>query len=123
VRRLVELLILAYQRRRARPLTRLQTSVPPATPKPERVGQRTPNGGAYYRATRQPITPTRVRERRFTDRTRRGLDPSEVSAFLHLVADELAALRAELTTTQDENLRIKNALRDWQSRFRPGVPA
>ncbi|WP_233606676.1 DivIVA domain-containing protein [Micromonospora sp. Llam0] len=36
------------------------------------------------------------------DRTRRGLDPAEVRAFLHLVADELAALRAELAMTRDD---------------------
>ena len=79
-----------------------------------------PNGGAYYRSVeRAPISPGQVRDRRFGDRARRGCDPGEVRAFLHLVADELAALRAELATTRDENLRIKRALRDWQSQFHP----
>ena len=66
-------------------------NAPAARPGPaRRVGQRTPNGGAYYRTlARQPITPAQVRDRRFPDRTRRGCDPGEVQAFLHLVADEL----------------------------------
>jgi len=55
--------------------------------------------------------------------TRRGLDPDEVHAFLHRVADELSAVRAELARTRAENSRIKHALRDWQSRFTPGVRA
>ena len=83
-----------------------------------------PNGGAYYRTLeRQQISPGQVRERCFAQRIRHGLDPGEVGAFQHLVADELAALRAELASTRDENLRIKRALRDWQSQFRTGVTA
>lgn len=85
--------------------------------------RRIPNGGAYYRAERAPISPGQVRDRRFPDRTRRGCDPGEVGAFLHLVADELAALRGELATTRDENRRIKQALRSWQSQFRPEASA
>jgi len=71
-----------------------------------------------------------VRDRRFGDRVRRGCDPVEVRAFLHLVADELTALRAELGSTREENVRVKQALRDWQSqqfeqshRFGAGVAA
>ena len=51
------------------------------------------------------------------------LYPEEVGALLHQVADERAALRAELAGTRDENLRKKRALRDRQARFGPGVPA
>ncbi|MDG4768353.1 DivIVA domain-containing protein [Solwaraspora sp. WMMD406] len=76
-----------------------------------------PNTAArlYGTAVRPSISPGLVRDRRFGDRTRHGFDPTEVRAFLHLVADELAALRAELHSTQEENARIKQALRDWQS--------
>ena len=88
------------------------------------MGRRSPNGGAYYRSVRRaPISPGQVRDRRFPEQTRHGYDQAEVRAFLHLVADELAALRAELAATRDENLRIKRALREWQSRFRPGAAA
>ncbi|ROO53030.1 DivIVA domain-containing protein [Micromonospora sp. Llam0] len=82
-------------------------------------------GTRHYRAAARPsISPGLVRDRQFLDRTRRGLDPAEVRAFLHLVADELAALRAELAMTRDENVRIKQALRDWQSRqFQARMPA
>ncbi|WFE24398.1 DivIVA domain-containing protein [Solwaraspora sp. WMMD937] len=79
--------------------------------------RRAPNnvGHLYGRAVRPSISPGLVRERRFGDRTRRGCDPTEVRTFLHLVADELTALRTELRATQDENVRVKQALRDWQS--------
>ncbi|MDG4762977.1 DivIVA domain-containing protein [Solwaraspora sp. WMMD406] len=82
-----------------------------------RPGRRDPNtvGHYYERPARPSISPGLVRDRRFGDRVRHGCDPNEVRAFLHLVADELAALRAELHSTQDENVRIKQALRDWQS--------
>ena len=79
--------------------------------------RRSPNAvGHYYgRPARPSISPGLVRDRWFGDRARRGFDPTEVRAFLHLVADELTALRAELAAAQDENVRIKQALRDWQS--------
>jgi len=79
--------------------------------------RRAPNAVAHYygRPVRPSISPGLIRDRQFGDRVRRGCDPTEVRAFLHLVADELTALRTELRSTQDENLRIKQALRDWQS--------
>ncbi|MFV2019235.1 hypothetical protein [Micromonospora sp. LOL_023] len=80
--------------------------------------RRSPNAvGHYYgRPARPSISPGLVRDRWFAQRTRRGCDPTEVRDFLHVVADELTALRAELAATRDENIRIKQALRDWQSR-------
>jgi DivIVA domain-containing protein len=95
------------------------TDRPPRTPprQPQALQRRSPNGGAYFRsATPLPLTAGQVRDRQFTA-ARRGVDPDEVQAFLHRVARELAAVRAELIATRDENLRLKNALRDWQSRF------
>ncbi|MFV2097429.1 DivIVA domain-containing protein [Micromonospora sp. LOL_014] len=99
---------------------------------PRRPVRPAPNaaGHLYGRAVRPSISPGLVRERAFGDRVRRGCDPVEVRAFLHLVADELTALRAELGSTREENARIKQALRDWQSqqfeqshRFGAGVAA
>ncbi|RNM00018.1 hypothetical protein EFE23_07595 [Micromonospora solifontis] len=52
---------------------------------------------------------------------RRGLDPVEVHAFLHRVAGDLALARREVARTAEENVRIKRALRNWQSRFTPGA--
>lgn len=43
------------------------------------------------------------------------LDPDEVYAFLDRVAADMMALHAEITKQRQENLRIKVALRRWQS--------
>ena len=63
---------------------------------------------------RLPLRPWQIRERCFNVR-RRGLDPVEIRAFLHQVADELTVAQTALVAVQEENLRIKNALRSWQS--------
>ncbi|MEU2168046.1 DivIVA domain-containing protein [Micromonospora chersina] len=62
----------------------------------------------------QPLRPWQIRERCFNVR-RRGLDPVEIRTFLHQVADELTVAQTALRATQEENVRIKNALRSWQS--------
>lgn len=62
----------------------------------------------------QPLRPWQIRERCFNVR-RRGLDPVEIRAFLHQVADELTVAQTALAAVQEENVRIKNALRSWQS--------
>ncbi|GIJ23476.1 DivIVA domain-containing protein [Micromonospora lutea] len=61
-----------------------------------------------------PLRPAQIRERCFNVR-RRGLDPAEIRAFLHRVADELATAQTALVAVQEENVRIKSALRAWQS--------
>ena len=93
-----------------RPSRRLRRVVePPAQPRRPR------NAGVFRRPPlRPPMLPSQVRDRRFRE-VRRGLDPDEVYAFLHYVAEDLTALRDDLRRTHDENLRIKHALRDWQS--------
>jgi cell division septum initiation protein DivIVA len=63
---------------------------------------------------RLPLRPWQIRERYFAVR-RHGLDPVEIRAFLHRVADELAVAQTALVAMQEENVRIKNALRAWQS--------
>jgi cell division septum initiation protein DivIVA len=63
---------------------------------------------------RTPLRPWHVRDRSFNVR-RRGLDPVEIRTFLHCVADELAVAQTALVAVQEENVRIKNALRSWQS--------
>nr|WP_231921561.1 DivIVA domain-containing protein [Micromonospora auratinigra] len=63
---------------------------------------------------RTPLRPWQVRDRCFNVR-RRGVDPVEIRAFLHRVADELAVAQTALAAVQEENVRIKNALRAWQS--------
>ncbi|MGW9192380.1 DivIVA domain-containing protein [Micromonospora chersina] len=63
---------------------------------------------------RQPLRPWQIRERCFNVR-RRGLDPVEIRTFLHQVADELTVAQTALRAVQEENVRIKNALRSWQS--------
>ncbi|MFI9641704.1 DivIVA domain-containing protein [Micromonospora sp. NPDC051925] len=79
------------------------------------------NTGHHYRSSAyRPLCASQVRQQRF-GRSRHGLDPGEVDGFLHRIADELAALHAELRRTHEENGRIKGALRDWQSRFGPRV--
>ncbi|MEH0843641.1 DivIVA domain-containing protein [Micromonospora sp. CPCC 205711] len=63
---------------------------------------------------RLPLRPWQIRDRCFNVR-RRGLDPVEIRAFLHRVADELTVAQTALVAVQEENVRIKNALRTWQS--------
>ncbi len=74
-------------------------------------------GTVYRTASAARLHPRLVRERQFgrTGLGRRGLDPAEVRQFLHRVAFELAALHRDLDQVTEENVRIKRALRDWQS--------
>lgn len=81
---------------------------------------RPPNGGWYRSQSCRPLTAAQIRDRQFGN-VRRGLDPVEVHAFLHRVAGELAETRRELARTAEENVRIKRALRNWQSHFAPGA--
>lgn len=39
----------------------------------------------------------------------------EIRDFLHRVADELTTAQTALVAAQEENVRIKTALREWQS--------
>lgn len=90
-------------------------------PAPRRVTpSRPPNAGWYRSTSCRPLTDNQIRDRRFT-RVRSGLEPAEVHAFLHRIAGELAATRRQLILTHEENVRIKRALRNWQSRFGPRV--
>ncbi|SCL13759.1 DivIVA domain-containing protein [Micromonospora rhizosphaerae] len=79
-----------------------------------------PTSGWYRSESCRPLTAGQIRDRQFRN-VRRGLDPAEVHAFLHRVAGELAATRREQARTAEENVRIKRALRSWQSGFAPGV--
>ena len=49
-------------------------------------------------------------------RWRGGLDPDEVYAYLRLVADEMDQLQREATTARTEVGRVREGLRQWQSR-------
>ncbi|MFC6015210.1 hypothetical protein ACFP2T_03250 [Plantactinospora solaniradicis] len=49
-------------------------------------------------------------------RWRGGLDPDEVYAYVRLVADEMDRLQREATTARTEAERIREGLRQWQSR-------
>lgn len=76
--------------------------------------QRRPTVDAGPPRNRPPLRPWQIRDRCFNVR-RHGLDPVEIRAFLHQVADELAVAQTALVAVQEENVRIKNALRAWQS--------
>ncbi|GIJ26433.1 hypothetical protein Vqi01_15950 [Micromonospora qiuiae] len=80
-------------------LRRSATSPEPAVPPPS---------GPF------PLRPAQIRERCFNVRWH-GLDPAEIRTFLHRVADELATAQAAVAAVQEENVRIKDALRAWQS--------
>ncbi|MDG4763611.1 DivIVA domain-containing protein [Solwaraspora sp. WMMD406] len=71
------------------------------------------------RTAYRPIRPWQIRAHRFPTATRRGggrgLDPGEVTAFLDRVAHDLGILYAELDRTIEQNDRIKDALRRWQT--------
>ncbi|MEU3452404.1 DivIVA domain-containing protein [Micromonospora sp. NPDC006766] len=75
-----------------------------------REEQRPPEAGQH----KLPLRPWQIRERHFNVR-RKGLDPVEIRAFLHRVADELTVAQTALVAVREENVRIKDALRTWQS--------
>nr|WP_239312581.1 DivIVA domain-containing protein [Plantactinospora mayteni] len=85
-----------------------------------RRGRRSPRrlGQAYRSAAYRPLLPSQVRLRRFSlvGFARRGVDPAEVTAFLDQVAGDLARAYNEVATVREQNARIKEALRRWQSR-------
>ncbi|MEO3819299.1 DivIVA domain-containing protein [Plantactinospora sp. B24E8] len=63
------------------------------------------------------LDPSRIRSVRFSRRAwRRGLDPDEVYAFLARMADEVELLRRDIRVARDDADRVKNALRNWQTR-------
>jgi DivIVA domain-containing protein len=62
------------------------------------------------------LRPWQVRARCFATR-RNGLDPDEIRAFLHRVADELTVAQTALDAVLDENKRIKDTLREWQTAY------
>ncbi|TDB73472.1 DivIVA domain-containing protein [Micromonospora sp. KC723] len=68
-----------------------------------------------YRAM-QRLLPQHVRAATFDRRRWRGLDPEQVYAYLDRLADELERLTRDLCTANTEGERIRQALRQWQSR-------
>lgn len=63
------------------------------------------------------LDPSRIRSIRFSRRSwRGGLDPDEVYAFLARMADEVELLRRDIRVARDDADRVKNALRNWQTR-------
>jgi DivIVA domain-containing protein len=85
-----------------------------------RSKQQGSRGATHYRsASYTPLRPWHVRGRRFHTVGRfgrRGLDPDEVQEFLDRVATDLNTLYADLARSREETVRIKQALRQWQSR-------
>lgn len=86
----------------------------PTTPD-SRISTRTPDGGrhrvtATYRAASHAPA-------------QRGLHSVQMNSFLHQLTTEITVLRRELAWTRDENVRIKRALREWQSRVARRIPA
>ncbi|MEV4710016.1 DivIVA domain-containing protein [Micromonospora sp. NPDC049374] len=67
-----------------------------------------------YLSGERPL-PQHARAATFDTRWR-GLDPDQVYAYLNRLADELERLHRELTTANTEAERIRQALRQWQSR-------
>lgn len=73
------------------------------------------NGSLYGTGSPARQSVQEVLRREF-DVRRRGVDPDQVRLFQVRVADELAALHREAWLLRQENDRLKDALRDWQSR-------
>ncbi|RLP94973.1 DivIVA domain-containing protein [Micromonospora sp. CV4] len=65
--------------------------------------------------TGERLHPHDVRSAAFDTRWR-GLNPDQVNDYLNRVADELECLHRELTTANTEAERVRQALRQWQSR-------
>ncbi|MFI6230105.1 DivIVA domain-containing protein [Micromonospora echinospora] len=78
---------------------------------------RRPDGAPYRSRYCVPLLPAQVRDRRFrrTRFGRRGLDPDDVRRFLDRVALELADAQEAAERAHRETVRIKDALRRWQS--------
>ncbi|MEV7231136.1 MULTISPECIES: DivIVA domain-containing protein [Polymorphospora] len=57
-----------------------------------------------------------IRDAAFGPAPRRGggLNPDEVRAFLHQVADQMLRLERELAEATSESIRVKEALYRWQ---------
>lgn len=74
---------------------------------------------------RQRLTAEQVREAAFERLPlgRRGLDETEVRAFLDRIADDIATRDAELSRLIDENRRLKHAVREWHRRQEGYDPA
>ncbi|MFF5171534.1 DivIVA domain-containing protein [Micromonospora sp. NPDC000089] len=64
--------------------------------------------------TGRRLHPRQVRAATFGRRWR-GLDPTQVYAYLSRVADELDRLHRALDVADAEGVRIRRALRQWQS--------
>jgi DivIVA domain-containing protein len=64
------------------------------------------------------LRPAQVRATRFgrTRVGRRGLAENQVYAFVRRMADELTARDVTEAGLRDENARLKQALREWQTR-------
>ncbi|GAB3809729.1 DivIVA domain-containing protein [Micromonospora zhanjiangensis] len=68
-----------------------------------------------YKSWSDRLAPYQVRSRVFGTRWR-GLDPDQVYAFLGEVADEIARLEREATTSHAELVRVRQGLRLWKER-------
>ncbi|MEH1014279.1 DivIVA domain-containing protein [Micromonospora sp. CPCC 206060] len=72
------------------------------------------HGRSYGTGRPAWLTPLEVRTWEFDPR-RRGIDPEQVRAFQRRVSDELAELHRMVARANEENDRLKRALRDWQA--------
>ena len=103
------------------------TSTPPPAHRQAAAApfSRNSRSATYRSAAQLPLRPWHVRNQRFgpTRLGRRGLDPDEVHVFLNRVAYDLHQVYTELAASRDENVRIKNALRQWQTLQAPPTRA
>lgn len=76
--------------------------------------------GGHRSATYARLRPWQIKGRRFAT-TWRGLHPAEVATFLDRIADDFTGLYRELAYVHEENQRIKDALRRWQSSQAPSM--
>lgn len=59
------------------------------------------------------LTPLDIRKQEFK-RTMRGYDPEEVNTFLEMVAEEFETLQREKKRLEDETLKLRTQLHDYQ---------
>lgn len=60
------------------------------------------------------LTPLDIKKQEFR-RVMRGLDPEEVGAFLDMVADEFETLVRERNRLDEENIKLRTQLQDYQN--------
>jgi DivIVA domain-containing protein len=98
------------------PIPSRSVSTPPVRPPTGATAGSLPPGQLVAGQMRR-LSPEQIRTTTFTRSPlgRRGLAEDEVNTFVNRLAEELAARDSEIVRLLDENHRLKQAMREWQT--------